>query len=639
MFDFIRSNTRVLFFVLLLLIIPSFVFVGVDGYRNMDEGSNVAVAKVHGRKISQVELENAARQQADRVRSQRPDVDPKLLDGPEFRQQVLDELIRQRVVTSAAADLHLVTTDERLKRLFGTDPQFASLRNPDGSVNKEVLAAQGMTSDMFAQRLRQDLSLQQVFRGVIGSVVATPATTQAALDPLFQQRQVQILSFPSQPHLAEVKPTDAQIEAYYGDPKNAARFKAVEQADIEYLVLDVEAMKKGIAVSADDAQKFYEQNIARYTTPEQRRASHLLVKAGKDASSEEKAKAKTKAQALLEQIRATPAGFADLARKNSDDPVSAERGGDLDFFGRGDMTAAFEKTVFELSKEGDISDLVETEFGFHIIQLTGKRGGEKRSFESVRADIEADLRAEQAQKKFTEASVDFSNVVYEQAESLKPAADKYKLDIQTAKSITRDAQADPASPLANKRFIEQLFGDDAVRNKRNTEAVDLGGGRLVAGRVAKHTPARLLPLEEVREQVRQVLTLSQAAALARKAGEGKLAALKEGPDTALTEPLQKISRLQRNELPPVLLDAVMRAPAAKLPSFVGVDLGDQGYAVVKVTEVLPRDPLVADAERSRSQYGQTWADAEAQAYYAALKKRFKVDIKAKAAAAAASAAN
>ncbi|MFM2449194.1 MAG: peptidylprolyl isomerase [Pseudomonadota bacterium] len=639
MFDFIRSNTRVLFFILLVLIIPSFIFVGVDGYRRMDEGSNVAVAKVQGQKISQVELEAAIRQQGDRIRSQRPDLDPALLDGPEFKQQVLDELVRQKVVTAAVNDFHLVTTDERLKRLFSTDPQFASVRNPDGTVNKEVLATQGMSSDMFAQRLRQDLSMQQVFRGVAGSAVATTAVTQAALDPLFQQRQVQVVTFPAQRHLASVKPTDAQIEAFYADPANAARFKAPEQADIEFVVLDVELMKKGISVSADDLQKFYDKNIARFTTAEQRRASHVLVKAGSDASSDDKAKAKAKAQALLEQIRAKPSTFADVARKNSDDTVSAERGGDLDFFGRGDMTPTFEKTVFEMKNDGDISNLVETEFGFHIIQLTGKRGGEKRALDTVRSEIESELRAEQAQKKFTEAAVDFSNMVYEQAESLKPVSDKYKLDIQTAKAVTRDARPDPASPLANKRFIEQLFADDAVRNKRNTEAIDLGAGRLVAGRVAKHTPSRLLPLEEVRESVRGALTVSQAAALSRQDGEAKLAALKAAPDTVLTESTQKISRLQRSELAPALLDAIMRAPAAKLPSVVGVDLGDQGYAVIKVVEVLPRDPVVADPERSSSQYRQTWADAEAQAYYAGLKKRFKVDIKANAVAAAASAAN
>jgi peptidyl-prolyl cis-trans isomerase D len=639
MFDFIRSNTRVLFFILLVLIIPSFIFVGVDGYRRMDEGGNVAVAKVDGLKISQVEFEAAVRQQGDRVRGQRPDVDPKMLEGPEFKQQVLDELIRQRVMTAAVNDLHLVTTDERLKRLFVTDPQFASLRNPDGSVNKEATAALGMSSDMLAQRLRQDFSVQQVFRGVTGSVVVTPAVTQAALDPLFQQRQVQVVSFPAQRHLASVKPTDAQIDAFYADPANAARFKSPEQADVEFVVLDAEVMKKGVTVSADEVQKFYDKNMVRYTTPEQRRASHVLVKAGADASSDEKAKAKTKAQSLLEQLRAKPASFAEIARKNSDDTASAERGGDLDFFGRGDMTPTFEKAVFELKNESDISEVVESEFGFHIIQLTGKRGGEKRGLDTVRSEIESELRAEETQKKFTAAAVDFSNMVYEQADSLKPVSDKFKLDIQTAKAVTRDAVPDPASPLANKRFIEQLFGDDAVRNKRNTEAIDLGSSRLVAGRVVKHTPSRLLPLEEVKETVRSLLTVSQAAALARQDGEAKLSALKAAPQTVLTEPTQKISRLQRNELSLALLDAIMRAPTAKLPAVVGVDLGDQGYAVVKISEVLPRDPAVADPERSRSQYGQTWADAEAQAYYAGLKKRFKVDIKAKAVAAAASGAN
>ena len=641
MFDFIRSNTRVLFFILLLLIIPSFIFVGVDGYRNMNEGANVAVAKVHGQKISQVEFENAIRQQGDRVRSQRPDVDPALLDDPEFKQQVLDELVRQRVMTAAINELHLVTTDERLKRIFSTDPQFASLRNPDGTVNKEVLATQGMSSEMFAQRLRQDLSSQQVFRGVVASTVVTPAVTQAALDPLFQQRQVQVVNFPVQRYLASVKPTDAQIEAFYNDSVNAARFKVPEQADIEFVVLDMESMKKTITISAEEVQKFYDkkENIARFTVPEERRASHVLVKAGQGASSEEKAKAKAKAQALLDQIRAKPTSFADVARKNSDDSVSAERGGDLDFFGRGDMKPSFDKAVFALKTEGDLSDVVETEFGFHIIQLTGKRGGEKRAFDTVRSEIETELRDEQAQKKFTEAAVDFSNMVYEQAESLKPVSDKYKLDIQTAKAVTRDAKPDPASPLANKRFIDQLFADDAVRNKRNTEAVDLGARRLVAGRVVKHTPSRLLPLEEVREAVRDALSVSQAAALSRQDGEAKLSALKAAPETVLTEPMQKISRLQRNELAPALLDATLRAPTTKLPSFVGVDLGDQGYALVKITEVLPRDPAVADPERSRSQYGQTWAEAEAQAYYAGLKKRFKVDIKAKAVATAASGVN
>jgi peptidyl-prolyl cis-trans isomerase D len=637
MFDFIRSNTRVLFFILLVLIIPSFIFLGVDGYRRLDEGGNVAVAKVDGAKISQAEWDFAHRQQSDRIRAQQPDMDPKRLDSPEARLQTLDDLVRQRVILAAVDKLHLVTLDERLKRLFTADPQFASIRNPDGSANKDLLAAQGMSTDMFAQRLRQDLSAQQVLRGITASVVAPMSVAKAAIDPLFQQREVQILSFPAQKQLASIKPSDAEIEAFYRDPSHAARFKAPEQADVEYVVLDVEAMKKSVAVNEDELKKYYEQNTARFTTPEERRASHVLVKAGKEVSADERAKARAKAEGLLAEIRAKPANFSEIARKNSDDPGSAQRGGDLDFFGRGQMTKPFEEAAFALKKVGDVTGLVESDFGFHIIQLTGLRGGEKRSFESVRAELEDESRAEQAQKKFSEAAVDFSNTVYEQADSLKPVADKFKLEIQSAKAVAREARADAGnSPLANPRFLELLFADDSVRNKRNTEAVDLGRSRLVAGRIVKHTPARLLPLDEVRDSVRQALALQQAAAAARKEGEARLTALKEAPQTALTEPVVKLSRLQsRGEVPPALLDAALRAPTAALPGFVGVDLGDQGYAVVKLISVLPMDPALADPARGQAQYGQAWADAEARAYYAALKKRFKVDITSRAAAVAA----
>ncbi len=629
MFDFIRSNTKVFFFILLALIIPSFVFVGVDGYRRFDEGGNVTAAKVDGKKISQAEWDAAHRQQADRIRAQQPDIDPKRLDSPEVKMQVLEELVRQRVILAAMDKLHFVTSDDRLKRLFAVDPQFASIRNADGSVNKELLAAQGMSSEMFAQRLRLDFSAQQVLRGITASAVATPATAKAAVDPLFQQREVQLLAFPAQKYLAGVKPSDAEVEAFYKDPAHAARFKAPESADVEYVVLDVESMKKGIAVNEEELKKHYEQNIARFTTPEERRASHVLVKAGKDMSADDRAKARARAEALLAQIKAKPSSFADIARKNSEDPGSAENGGDLDFFRRGMMAKPFEDAAYGLKKVGDLTDLVESEYGFHIIQLTGQRGGEKRSFESVRAELEDEVRTEQAQKKFSEAAVEFSNTAYEQSDSLKPVADKFKLEIQSAAAVSRQPRAGSEGPLANPRFLELLFAADSVDKKRNTEAVDLGRNRLVAGRVVKYNPARQLPLEEVRDSVRQALAAQQAAALARKEGQAKLAALKEAPQTVLTEPVVKLSRLQSREVPPAVLDAVLRAPTASLPGFLGVDLGDQGYAVVKLIGVLPMDPTVADPARAQAQYSQAWAEAEAQAYYAALKKRFKAEITAK----------
>jgi peptidyl-prolyl cis-trans isomerase D len=629
MFDFIRSNTRVLFFILLVLIIPSFVFMGVDGYRRSDSGANHSVAQVNGTKISQVEWDAAHRLQADRVRSQQPHLDPKLLDSPEVKHQVLEDLVRQRVTAAAVDQLHVVTSDERLKRLFATDSQFASLRKTDGSVNKEILASQGMTSEMFAQRLRRELSAQQVLRGITGSVIATPAVAQSSLDALFQQREVQVLSFPSEKKLAAMKPNQEQIEAFYRDPANAARFKAPEQADVEYLVLDLETMKKNVVIVEEELKKYFEENALRFTTPQEKRASHVLIQFNKEASSDEKAKAKSKAESLLAEIRAKPARFAEIARKHSDDPGSAERGGDLDFFGRGLMVKPFEDAIYGLKKIGDLSDLVETEFGFHIIQLTGERGGDKRPFDAVRAELENEVRSQQAQKKFAEAAVDFSNTVYEQADSLKPAADKFKLAIQSAKGIPRALVADTGS-VFSARFLEHLFSEDSVRNKRNTEAVDLGNSRLVAGRITKYAPERLLPLEEVRDTVRQAVAQQQAAAAARKEGEAKLTALRETPQMALAEPVLKLSRLSAREVPVELLEAVLRAPTATLPSVIGVDLGERGYSVVKLTKVLPRDELLNDSMRSSTQYGQAWAEAEARAYYAALQKRFNVKINVKA---------
>ncbi len=630
MFDFIRANTRVLFFILLVLIIPSFVFVGVDGYQRMDQGANHSVAKVAGSKISQAEWDAAHRQRTELMLGQQPDRDPRSFDTSEEKLQSLEGLVRQRVVAAAAKDLHMVISDERLNRLFYADPQYANLRNAEGVLDKSRLADRNSSPGHLVAQLRQSYSDQQVIRGVTDSVVAGSAVARATFDALFQQREVQVLSFRTQEQIAGVKPSDADIEAFYRDPVNAARFKAAEQADIEYVVLDIESMKKGVVVGEDALKEYYKQNLPRFTAPEERRASHVLIKAGKEASSADRAKAKAKAEGLLAEIRAKPASFAEVARKNSDDPGSAERGGDLDFFGRKFMVKPFEDAVFSLQKIGDLSGLVETDYGFHIIQLTGQRGGEIRPFESVRTELENEVRTEQAQKKFAEVATEFSNVVYEQADSLKPAAEKFKLEIQSAKAVTRNPQAEPGSVLLNARLLELLFADDSVRNKRNTEAVDLGRSRLAAARVVKHTPARLLPFEEVRDSVRLAVTMQQAAALARKEGLAKLAALKEAPETPLTEPVLKLSRLQSGKVPEPLLSAVLRAPTASLPSFLGVDLGEQGYLVVKVTKVLPSDD---DPVRSRTQYSQIWADAEARAYYAALKKRFKAKISAEVASA------
>ncbi|HXD07743.1 MAG TPA: SurA N-terminal domain-containing protein [Burkholderiaceae bacterium] len=621
MFDFVRTHTRMLQFVLLLLIFPSFVIFGIQGYSRFTQGHE-SVAKVDGQSITQTEWDAAHRQQVERMRAQMPGADLKLFDSPEMKQRTLDALVRERVILTAADKLRLATSDERLQRLFQNDPQFAAFRRPDGSLNRELIASQGISPEQFERQLRQDLSMRQVMLGVEGTAIAPASATETALEALFQRREVQIASFDAKNFAEKVQPTDAQLQAYYDDPAHAAQFQASEQANIEYVQLDLNAIKAGISVSEDDLKKYYAENESRYSTPEERRASHILVKADKSAPAAEREKARAKAQSLLAEVRKHPESFADIAKKNSDDPGSAAQGGDLDYFGRGAMVKAFEDAAFSL-KPGQISDVVESDFGFHIIKVTDARGGEKRSFDAVRAEIEGEVKQQLAQRKFAESAEGFSNTIYEQSDSLKPAADKFKLQVKTAEAVSRTPDPQARGMLANPKFLAALFNPDNLRNKRNTEAVEIGPNQLVAGRVTQYTPAHRLSFAEVKDKVRAQVVAEQSAALARKEGESKLAAWKQGAATEALPPAVVVSRVDVKGLPRELLEAIMKAPANQLPTWVGVDLHAQGYAVVKLEKVLPRDPAMGDLARLQSQYAQVWGSAQANAYYDALKARYK----------------
>ncbi len=636
MFEFFRKHMRLFQIILAVLIIPSFAFLGLQGYNGMNEGANKVIAEVSGQSITQAEWDFEHREQGERLRRQNPNVDPKLLDSAQLKQQSLDKLIRDRVMLAAADKLHLATTDDRLQRLFTTDPQFASIRNADGSVNKDMLAAQGMSSEMFARRLRQELSVQQVLLGVSGTGFASAAAADHAVDSFFQQREVFLQRFEAASYATRVNPTDAEIESYHKDPVHAQQFQAPEQASIEYVVLDLEAMKSQVTVNDEDVRKYYDENAARYSTPEERRASHILIAADKSLAAEERAKARAKADELLAEVRKTPDAFAELARKNSQDPGSAAKGGDLDFFARGAMVKPFEDAAYGM-KVGETSGVVESDFGFHIIRVTDKRGGEQRSFEAARAEIEAEVRQQLAQAKFTEAATEFTNLVYEQADSLKPAIDRYKLELKTAQGVTRKPASGAKGPLASQKFLDALFTNDALRNKRNTDAVETAPSQLVSGRVLQYDPVRALPLADVKDQVRARLVQLQAAALARKEGEARLASLKQAPQTDMGLESRLVSRMQLQDLGEATIEAVLGADPKALPAVVGIDLGASGYLVAKVQKVIGRDPVAADPVRARSQYVGAWGDAETQAYYAALKTRLKVSVKDKVAAQAASA--
>lgn len=629
MLESIRKHSKFVMILLFLLIIPSFIFVGID--QSYFSGSSPTVARVDGQDITQNDWDNTHRFESDRLRAENPGIDSKLLDSPQARYASLERMVRDRVFQVAAQKMHLVTSDAALARTLQKIPAIASLRKPDGSLDAEgyraLLAAQGMTPEGYEASLRRDMSLGQVVGNVMNTALATPAVANAAMDAFLQRREIQVAQFMAKDFAAQVQVKEEDLKAFY--QAHQSEFQQSEQAKVEYVVLDLKTVRDSIELNESDLQTYYQENAARLAGgQEERRASHILVNAPKSMPAAEREAAKAKAQAIAEKVKADPASFAEAAKNESQDKGSAALGGDLGYFARGAMVPEFEQTAFTLEK-GAISGVVESEFGFHIIQLTDVKQPEVPSFASVREKIVDDLKDQQAQRKFAEVAEQFANTVYEQAESLQPAVEQLGLKLQTAEGVTREPQPGAEGVLASAAFLEALFTADSIDNKRNTDAIDIGSNQMVSGRVVNYQPAKQLALEEVTERVKTLYVEQQSAVLAREAGEAKLAAWKVDSSTAQNLlPAVVISRDNPVGMPRQVLDAALQAKTDALPALEGVSLGDAGYTIVKVNKIIPQEARSEDLARQATlQYVQLMSTAEGAAYYELLKKKFDVQFK------------
>jgi peptidyl-prolyl cis-trans isomerase D len=622
MFDFFRKYNKIVMIFLFLLIIPSFVLFGVERYQG---GSDEKVARVDGQPITKPEWDQQHRVETDRIRQQSPNVDPTVLESDALRYATLERMVRDRVLAAAAAKGNMTVSEERLSRIFAQDQGLAGFRTPDGKFDREAFQrVTGRTPEQYEASVRSDMATQQVLLGVSGTAFTPPALAATTINAFYDSREIQVARFSPDGFASKVTVSDADIEAYYKD--HAAQFQAPERADVEYLVLDIEAAKKNIVLSDADLQAYYKDNTARFGTKEERRASHILITAPTGMAAADREKAKAKAEQLLADVKKAPSTFAEVARKNSQDPGSAEKGGDLDFVTRGAMVKPFEDAMFSL-KKGEISGIVETEFGYHIIQVTDIKPAVVPPFEQVRATIGNEARAQQATQEFAKAAETFTDAVYQTPDSLKAAADKLKLTIQTATNVARTPAPGATGALASRNFLSALFAPDSLDRKQNTEAIEVGSSQLASGRVTKYTAAHPVPLADVKDKIRAQLVNERAAVLAKTEGEAKLAAWTTKADGATFGAPMTVSRREAQSQPLPVIDAALRADAAKLPALVGVDLGAQGYAVVRVIKVVPRTPPAPElAKQEQAQVGQSVSAAEDAAYYNLLKERFKAEI-------------
>jgi peptidyl-prolyl cis-trans isomerase D len=410
---------------------------------------------------------------------------------------------------------------------------------------------------------------------------------------------------------------------------NKAAYAIPEQARVEFIVFSQAQLEDQVSVTTEDVQAWYNAHQDQYRQPEQRRASHILIATPKGSPEAEIAVAKKKAEDVLAQVQAKAAAFAALAKQYSQDPGSASKGGDLDWFGRGAMVKSFEDAAFAM-KEGELSGIVRSDFGFHIIKLTGIQPEKIKTLDEVRGDITRELRSQAAARKYAELAEGFSNTVYEQPDSLAPAAEKFKLKIEQSNWVAKGAIGKDL--LNNPKLMSALFSDDTIKNKRNTEAVEVAPKTLVSARIAEYRAASVRPFDEVRADIEKKLTLEEAGKLSRKEGEAKLAGLLAGDASDLNwGPTRSVPRLGAQDFPPAAAKAVFQANVTKLPAYAGIPATGGGYALYRITQVKPfaggDDPR---AKALRQQYERVVQGEEFSAWLAALRKRYPVEINSKA---------
>jgi peptidyl-prolyl cis-trans isomerase D len=622
MFDFVAKHKRLLQLVLTLLIVPSFAMWGISSYQQMSGGVG-DIAVVSGQKISEQEFSSQLQSQLQRIRTLTGGaIDASVLDNPQARANILEGIIQQRLLTLYVVKNRLAVTPEELRDLIASNPAFQDNGKFSRALYEGALRSEGYTPAQFEGGLQNDLLVQQLVSAVSDSGLVSRAVARQWALIAGEQREVATARLGTSPFTARVKITPEAEQAYYD--ANRASFEVPEQVNIEYVVLNADVLAANEQIPEADIKSQYAARRAQFEQKEERRASHILVTARPDASAADKAKAKTKAEALVAELKKGPGRFADLAKKNSEDPGSAGKGGDLGFFSRGMMTKPFEDAVFGMTKPGEIAGPVPTDFGYHIIQLAAIKPATVRPYEEARAEIERDLRKQRAGRRFGEAAESFSNVVYEQPDSLKPAADKFKLQIQQGGWVVRTGAK--VATLNNKRLLSALFSDDAINGHHNTEAIEVSPGTLLAARVLEHKPRKVPTLDEVRAEVGKQIVQKEAASLAWKQGAQALEQLKKGQGTQLAFGAPKVlGREGASDLPPQAVAAAFRVNAERPPAYAGVELPD-GYLVVRVSRVIAPGLDETKEKGAQAELGRIEGSRQFKDFVADLRAGAKVVI-------------
>jgi peptidyl-prolyl cis-trans isomerase D len=598
MLEKIREGSQGVWAMLILgLVILSFAFAGVGGY--IGSSSDPAAAEVNGEEISQLALDRAYQSERSRLEQQFGDAFAALAADAEylnnFRQGILDRLIGDKLIEQAARELGLRISEQQINTTIRGMREFQGI---SGEFDRDrftmVIRQANFQVASFKEYMRKELTRQQVSRALFGSEFALPSETQQAHVLQAQTRDVKYLTIAAAPFAESIEISAEDIESYY--QANSGDYDTNEQVSVEYVELKVEDILPTITVSEEELNESYQLTMESYRAAEERRASHILIEFGDDKDA-----AKATAEALLAQVKSGE-DFAELAKNSSADTFSAENGGDLDWFDRTMMDPAFSDAAFALTDIGDVTEVVESEFGFHIIKLTDLKAEQISPFEEVREEILAAVKAEKAAEEFYALQTRMDELAFEVPESLDEVAAELNVSIQKTPMFE---QSTAPAPINGPLPLAAAFNQELIADRVNSEVLKVDDSHVVVLRVAEYEPARTKSLEEMTDFITTRLKAEKSQQAAKQWAEELLALIKSGE--SVTEKLAEktIEWQEQLELPRFgsSIDRLLAAEAFKLSmdddnnkAVVELSSGDVGLvSLLKINQ-----PEAADAQQKES---------------------------------------
>ena len=587
------------------IIVMLLALTGFDAIFNAASNSRNA-AEVNGEEISLDELNQAMNMQRRQLAQQLGgNFDPSMLDDKLVRESSLRALIDRALLLQGARDADFAFSEAALDQLILQTPEFAV----DGVFNAarfdQVIQQMGYTRLQFRELLKQEMLIGQLRAGISGSGFVTDEQIEAFARLEQQTRDFATITVSAETSAADVSNDEAR--EYY--EKNTDRFRSPEQVVLEYLELNKESFFDQVEVSEEDIKDLYQQRIANLA--EQRRAAHILI----ETEGSDDATAKEKIDEVAKRL-ASGEDFSALAKELSQDPGSANEGGDLGFAGPGVYDPAFEEALYGL-EEGQVSAPVRSDFGWHLIKLLGVQSPEIPTLESLKLELVRELKAQQVEQRFVEASKQLEDTAFESSDLLQPAQE-LGLSVQTTEAFGREGGAGVA---ANRQVIQAAFSDEVLVDGANSGVIELDPDTVVAVRVKEHLQPEVLPFEAVKDDIIAQLKSSKAAEQALAKGEQLIATLRDGGQVEQQwQPVEAASRSQEG-VEPAVLQQVFRMPkpeASDKPSYGSVRLSDGDFVVVRLSGV--SEPKAELSEEDKQNYRRFLASRSGQQDFAAYRQ-------------------